>query len=69
MKDPTKRWKFSADDLAERKHWDDYISAYEAVLQRCSTNWAPWFIVPADRNGIAMPSSRALSVRRSKHWI
>ena len=49
LKDPTKRWKFSADDLAERKHWDDYISAYETVLQRCSTKWAPWFIVPADR--------------------
>jgi PPK2 family polyphosphate:nucleotide phosphotransferase len=49
LKDPTKRWKFSADDLAERKHWDDYISAYETMLQRCSTKWAPWFIVPADR--------------------
>src|SRR5947208_717186 len=43
------RWKFSVDDLAERKHWDDYISAYDTALQRCSTNWAPWFIVPADR--------------------
>jgi PPK2 family polyphosphate:nucleotide phosphotransferase len=49
LKDPTKRWKFSADDLAERKHWDDYISAYETVLQRCSIKCAPWFIVPADR--------------------
>ena len=49
LKDPTKRWKFSADDLAERKHWDDYISAYETALQRCSTKSAPWFIVPADR--------------------
>jgi PPK2 family polyphosphate:nucleotide phosphotransferase len=49
LKDPTKRWKFSADDLAERKHWDDYNSAYETALQRCSTKWAPWFIVPADR--------------------
>jgi polyphosphate kinase 2 (PPK2 family) len=49
LKDPTKRWKFSADDLAERKHWDDYISAYETALQRCSTKRAPWFIVPADR--------------------
>src|ERR1700719_1547300 len=38
LKDPTKRWKFSADDLAERKHWDAYISAYETALQRCSTN-------------------------------
>jgi PPK2 family polyphosphate:nucleotide phosphotransferase len=49
LKDPTKRWKFSVDDLAERKRWSDYISAYEIALRRCSTQWAPWFIVPADR--------------------
>jgi PPK2 family polyphosphate:nucleotide phosphotransferase len=49
VKDPTKRWKFSADDLVERKRWSDYIAAYEIALRRCSTKWAPWFIVPADR--------------------
>ena len=49
LADPTKRWKFSPDDLAERKHWDDYISAYQIALGRCSTQWAPWFVVPADR--------------------
>ena len=49
LKDPTKRWKFNRDDLVERKYWGDYISAYEIALQRCSTKWAPWFIVPADR--------------------
>jgi PPK2 family polyphosphate:nucleotide phosphotransferase len=49
LEDPTKRWKFSPDDLAERKHWDDYISAYQIALGRCSTQWAPWFVVPADR--------------------
>jgi PPK2 family polyphosphate:nucleotide phosphotransferase len=48
LRDPTKRWKFSPDDLAERKHWGDYLSAYEILLQRCSTQWAPWFVVPAD---------------------
>jgi polyphosphate kinase 2 (PPK2 family) len=37
------------DDLVERKYWGDYISAYEIALQRCSTKWAPWFVVPADR--------------------
>jgi polyphosphate kinase 2 (PPK2 family) len=36
------------DDLAERKHWGDYISAYEIALRRCGTERAPWFIVPAD---------------------
>jgi PPK2 family polyphosphate:nucleotide phosphotransferase len=49
LQDPTKRWKLNPDDLAERKHWGDYISAYETALQRCSTQWASWFIVPADR--------------------
>ena len=49
LQDPTKRWKFSPDDLVERKHWEDYLSAYQIALQRCSTQWAPWFIVPADR--------------------
>ena len=49
LDDPTKHWKFNADDLAERKRWDDYIAAYEIALQRCSTPCAPWFVVPADR--------------------
>jgi PPK2 family polyphosphate:nucleotide phosphotransferase len=49
LEDPTKRWKFSESDLAERKYWDDYMSAYRLALARCSTQWAPWFIVPADR--------------------
>jgi PPK2 family polyphosphate:nucleotide phosphotransferase len=48
LQDPTKRWKFSPDDLAERKHWGEYVSAYEIALRRYSTEWAPWFIVPAD---------------------
>ncbi|HKW55617.1 MAG TPA: polyphosphate kinase 2 family protein [Stellaceae bacterium] len=49
LDDPTKHWKFSPDDLAERKRWNDYMTAYEIALTRCSTQWAPWFIVPADR--------------------
>jgi PPK2 family polyphosphate:nucleotide phosphotransferase len=48
LRDPAKRWKLNQDDLGERKYWGDYISAYEIALQRCSTGWAPWFIVPAD---------------------
>jgi PPK2 family polyphosphate:nucleotide phosphotransferase len=47
--DPTKRWKFKLGDLEERKRWKDYEAAYEDVLERCSTDVAPWFIVPADR--------------------
>ncbi|GAC1399076.1 MAG: polyphosphate kinase 2 family protein [Thermoanaerobaculia bacterium] len=46
--DPQKRWKFQHGDVEERKLWDEYASAYEAVLEKTSTEWAPWFIVPAN---------------------
>jgi PPK2 family polyphosphate:nucleotide phosphotransferase len=48
LNDPTKQWKFSAGDLAERKLWPDYMKAYEDVLHYTSTEWAPWYIVPAN---------------------
>jgi hypothetical protein len=46
--DPSKNWKFSQADIAERAYWDDYQAAYEACLSHTSTKHAPWFIVPAD---------------------
>jgi len=46
--DPSKYWKFSMADLAERQHWDEYQAAHEETLTATSTQWAPWFIVPAD---------------------
>jgi PPK2 family polyphosphate:nucleotide phosphotransferase len=49
LEDPTKRWKFNPDDLAERSRWDDYTEAYRDIFARTSTAWAPWYIVPADR--------------------
>jgi PPK2 family polyphosphate:nucleotide phosphotransferase len=45
---PSKRWKFNPSDLEDRKLWPDYQDAYETLLQRCSTAWAPWHVVPAD---------------------
>jgi PPK2 family polyphosphate:nucleotide phosphotransferase len=48
LHDPRKKWKFSKADASEREYWDDYVSAYEAVLSRCSTEYAPWFIIPSD---------------------
>ncbi len=45
---PEKNWKFSAADIKERAHWDDYIDAYEDMFNHTSTKWAPWYIVPAD---------------------
>lgn len=46
--EPHKRWKFAEGDLFEREHWDQYRKAYEAMLSRTSTPWAPWWVVPAD---------------------
>jgi PPK2 family polyphosphate:nucleotide phosphotransferase len=45
---PEKNWKFSASDVKERGHWDDYMKAYEDVFNHTSTDWAPWYIIPAD---------------------
>jgi PPK2 family polyphosphate:nucleotide phosphotransferase len=48
--DPTKRWKFSMGDIAERKLWDDYQRAFDDVLSKTSTERAPWYVIPANRN-------------------
>lgn len=45
---PAKNWKFSLGDVTERGYWDDYVNAYEDALTNTSTQWAPWYIVPAD---------------------
>lgn len=50
--DPAKQWKFKASDLATRAKWDEYMAAYETAVGRCSTEWAPWHIIPSDRNWV-----------------
>ena len=50
--DPTKGWKFKVADLDVRKQWDDYQAAYEETITETSTDHAPWFVVPADRNWV-----------------
>jgi len=52
LDDPTKRWKLSPSDFEDRKYWDDYVKAYQDALARCSTEAAPWYIVPADRKWV-----------------
>lgn len=49
LDEPDKRWKFSLGDLKERRLWPEYMSAYEDVLSKTSTRYAPWYIVPANR--------------------
>ncbi|HYN83274.1 MAG TPA: PPK2 family polyphosphate kinase [Gemmatimonadaceae bacterium] len=50
IEDPKKNWKFKAGDLDERKLWDKYNAAYRDAVRKCSTPWAPWYFVPADKN-------------------
>jgi PPK2 family polyphosphate:nucleotide phosphotransferase len=52
LDDPTKNWKFEHGDIEERKRWDEYQEAYELMLSRTSTDWAPWYIVPSDRKWV-----------------
>ena len=49
LADPDKHWKFNAGDLKERALWKDYQKAYEDVLEKTSTEWAPWYAVPANK--------------------
>lgn len=60
LNDPHKQWKFSVEDLEKRKFWHDYMAAYEEMLTRCTTPWAPWYIIPADQKWY-----RNLSVTRT----
>ncbi len=46
---PEKNWKFAVGDIAERKLWDDYRLAFHAALEKTSTPWAPWYVIPSDR--------------------
>ena len=49
LDEPDKHWKFSLGDLEERKLWNQYMAAYEDVLNKTSTPWAPWYVIPANR--------------------
>jgi PPK2 family polyphosphate:nucleotide phosphotransferase len=48
LADPTKRWKFSPQDVRERRYWNDYMRAYEDAVRATATPHAPWYVVPAD---------------------
>jgi PPK2 family polyphosphate:nucleotide phosphotransferase len=49
LADPAKHWKINPEDLVDRARWDDFMRAYEDVMQKTSTEHAPWYVVPADR--------------------
>jgi PPK2 family polyphosphate:nucleotide phosphotransferase len=52
LNDPEKHWKFSYGDLEESRRWEDYMMAYEEMLSRTSTDWAPWHVIPADDKSV-----------------
>ena len=53
LENPEDNWKFSTGDLKERERWDDYMAYYEEAINKTSTDFAPWYIIPADDKGVA----------------
>ncbi|MBL7860657.1 MAG: polyphosphate kinase 2 family protein [Cyclobacteriaceae bacterium] len=62
--DPSKNWKFSLSDLKERAFWDDYQRAYEKALSATSTDYAPWFVIPADDKWFSRLAIAAIITRQ-----
>jgi PPK2 family polyphosphate:nucleotide phosphotransferase len=58
--DPAKRWKFRPDDLDVSERYDDYLAAYDAAITETSSDWAPWHVVPADRNWVKAYATAAI---------
>ena len=59
---PEKNWKFSPSDVRERRYWEDYQPAFEAMLSQTSTRWAPWCVVPADHKWFSRLATAAVLV-------
>jgi polyphosphate kinase 2 (PPK2 family) len=53
LENPEDNWKFSTGDLKERERWDDYMTYYEDAINNTNTDYAPWYVVPADDKGVA----------------
>jgi PPK2 family polyphosphate:nucleotide phosphotransferase len=62
LDNPDKVWKFSAADVAERAHWDDYMRAYDDAITATSTDWAPWYVIPADHKHVMQAMTAAILV-------
>lgn len=66
IEEPEKNWKFSSADLKERLHWDEYMKAYEEMLSHTSTEWAPWYVIPADHKWFTRVAVADVIVKRLK---
>lgn len=67
--DAVKAWKLSAGDWREREHWDDYMKAYEDMLNRCNTKSAPWYIVPANKKWFRNLAISEVLVETMKEYL
>ena len=63
LDNPEKNWKFSAADVAERALWDDYMNAYDDAITATSTEWAPWYVVPADNKRVMQAMAASVIVQ------
>jgi len=66
IEEPEKNWKFSSADVEVRSHWDDYMHAYEEVLQATSRPWAPWYAIPADSKPYMRAQVAEIIVKRMR---
>jgi PPK2 family polyphosphate:nucleotide phosphotransferase len=62
LDNPDKLWKFSAADVTERARWGEYMEAYEDAITATSTNWAPWYVLPADHKHVMQAMAAAVLV-------
>ena len=62
LDNPDKQWKFSAGDVTVRGHWDEYMQAYEDAITATSTDWAPWYVLPADHKHVMQAMAAAVIV-------
>lgn len=66
LEDPDKQWKFSLTDLSEREKWQEYLQAYEEMLNNTSAEWAPWYVIPADKKWVTHASISEILVAHIK---
>ncbi|HUW82648.1 MAG TPA: polyphosphate kinase 2 family protein [Phycisphaerae bacterium] len=68
LEDPTKHWKVNPQDFKERRHWKDYMRAYQDVLRQCSTAHAPWFAIPSNRKWFRNLAVSQILVEVMEEW-
>lgn len=66
IENPDKEWKFSLFDISERSKWSDYMDAYEEMLNKTSTEWSPWYVIPADKKWVTHASVSEIIVSQIK---